>query len=59
MKLIIRPIFLQPSGYWWAYSFIKPDTVYSLHTRDKAAAQAKYDKLLREMREAFKNDPID
>jgi len=47
MKLIRKPIFKAPSGYWWAYSATRPNRVYSLGTRDGAKAQAKYDQQIR------------
>ena len=50
MKLIRKPIFKAPSGYWWAYSPLRPNRVYSLGTRDAVKAQAKYDQQIRELR---------
>ena len=57
ITLIDRGIFLAPSGVWWAWSFIKPDRVYSLYTKDKATAQAKYDRQLAELREHIEKYP--
>jgi len=51
MKLIDRGIFLAPSGVWWAWSMVKPDRVHSLHTKDQAKAQAKYDRMLKELQD--------
>ena len=50
-KIIERPIYLEKSGVWWAYSFTKPDRVFSLHTKDQAKAQAKYDTMLASLRD--------
>ena len=50
-ELIDRGIFQKPNGYWWAWSNVRPGYVYSLHTRDRAKAQEKYDKCLAELRE--------
>jgi hypothetical protein len=53
MKIIVKPIFLSKSGYWWAHSQAKPDRVYSLHTSDKAKAQAIYEQHLANARRVF------
>ena len=50
MKPIRKPIFKAPSGYWWAYSPLRPNRVHSLGTRDGAKAQAKYDQSIRDVR---------
>jgi hypothetical protein len=52
-ELIDRGIFLTPSGYWWAWSFTREDRASSLRTKNQAVAQAKYDRQLRELREAL------
>jgi hypothetical protein len=43
MKIIVKPIIQEANGYWWAHSQVHPNRIYSLHTKDKAKAQALYD----------------
>jgi hypothetical protein len=59
-RFIVRPIFKQPNGYWWAYSFVRANTVYSLNTRDMSKAQAAYNEQLDRLRRyAGSIDPAD
>jgi hypothetical protein len=55
-RLIVKPIFKQPNGYWWAYSQVRPNRVYSLHTRDGTKAQREYDRQVSELRRYIKED---
>lgn len=50
-KLIDRGIFMKANGIWWAWSNVQPDRCSSLHTRDRAKAQEKYDRQLAGLRE--------
>jgi hypothetical protein len=52
-EIIDKGIFKKDNGIWWAWSFLRPGYCWSLRTRDEAAARAKYDKQLKQMREAF------
>jgi hypothetical protein len=57
MKLIDRGIFQKPNGYWWAWSNVQENRCYSLHTKDRAKAQEKYDRWLAELREYVLTKP--
>lgn len=52
MTLIDRGIFQAPSGYWWMWSIVAADRAISLRTKDRAKAQAKYDRILHGLQDA-------
>jgi hypothetical protein len=55
-RLIVKPIFKRSNGYWWAYSQVRPNRIYSLHTRDGAKAQREYDRQVSELRRYIEED---
>jgi hypothetical protein len=53
MRIIRKPIIQQANGYWWAHSQVKPDRIYSLHTKDRDEAQDIYDRQIANARRVF------